>query len=116
ALELLLLKDQQVIETLLPHAPQEAFADCIGAGSVIGRLENLNPTRGDYPSKARPKFIIVITNQVLGCLPIWSRFSQVLRHPGIGRRACDAHVVHLARLQLDYKEREERAKEQISEL
>src|SRR5215467_8793828 len=73
ALEVLLLKDQQVIETLLPHAPQEAFADCIGAGSVIGRLENLNPTRGDYPSKARPKFIIVITNQVLGCLPIGSR-------------------------------------------
>src|SRR5947209_9794467 len=45
ALELLLLKDQQMVEAFLPHAPQEALADCIGAGSVIGRLENFDATR-----------------------------------------------------------------------
>ena len=37
-------------------------------------------------------------------------------HPGIGRRACHAHVDHFARVQEGVEEREERSKEQISHL
>src|SRR5438105_15472022 len=61
ALELLLVKDQQVVEAFLPHTPQEAFADCIGSWCVKGRFENLNRTRCRHASKAKPKFAIVIT-------------------------------------------------------
>ena len=39
AVELLLLKDHQVIEAFLPHAPHEALADRIGSGCMIGRLQ-----------------------------------------------------------------------------
>jgi hypothetical protein len=95
ALELPLKEDQQMVEACLPNASQKAFADHIGSGSVIRGLENLNRTRGCYPSKARPEFAIVITNEILGCLPIRSGFSQLLGHPGIGRRSCDANVDHL---------------------
>ena len=35
-LELLLLKDQQVVEAFLPHTPHEAFTDGIGAWRMIG--------------------------------------------------------------------------------
>src|SRR5437016_10807120 len=64
ALELLLLKDQQVVEAFLPHTPHEAFADRIGAWRMRGRFENLDATCPRHPSKARPEFAIVITNQV----------------------------------------------------
>ena len=75
-LELLLLKDQQVVEAFLPHAPQEAFTDRIGSGSVIRSLENLDITRCRHPSKTWSKFAIVITNQILRCLPIRRGFPE----------------------------------------
>ena len=94
ALELLLLKDQQVVEAFLPHTPHEAFADRIGAWRMRGRFENLDATCPRHPSKARPEFAIVITNQVLRCLAKGGGFSQVLGHPGISRRSCHADMDH----------------------
>src|SRR5579864_854541 len=94
-MELLLMQDQQVIKTFLSHTSQEAFADRIRSGSMIWRFENLNATRCRHPSKVRPKFAIVITNQVLWCLPIRRSFPKLLRNPEIGRRPCHAYVDHL---------------------
>jgi hypothetical protein len=95
ALELLLMQNQQMIETLLPDAPQEAFTDRIGSRCMIRCFENLDVTCPRHSRKARPKFAIVITYQILGCLPIGRGFSQLLCHPGIGRRSSDAHMDHL---------------------
>jgi len=75
-LELLLVKDQQVVEAFLPHTPHEAFADCIGSWCVKGSFENLNSTRCRHASKAKPKFAIVITNQIRWRLPIRCCFSE----------------------------------------
>ena len=92
ALELFLLNNQQMIQACLSDAPGEALADRIGAWSVRRRFENLDTTSPCHPSKAGPKFAVVITNQVLWCLPIRGGFSQLLGYPGIGRRACNAHM------------------------
>ena len=46
ALELPLVKNQQVVQTFLPHTPQEPLADRIGSGSVIRGLENLDACAG----------------------------------------------------------------------
>src|SRR5947208_3038904 len=116
ALELLLLKNQQVVQTFLPDAPQEAFADRIGSGSVKGRLEKLDTAGCRHPSKAGPKFAVVITYQILGCLSIGGGFSQLLGHPGIGRRSSDPDMDHPSRLQFDEEERKQRPKEQIGHL
>src|SRR5258708_12916951 len=97
ALELLLVEDQQVVKAFLPHTPQEAFADRIGSWSVIGCFENLNHTRCSHTSKARPKFAIVITNQIRRCMPIRSSFSELLRHPGICGSSCHTPLDHLPR-------------------
>jgi hypothetical protein len=75
-LELPLMKEQQVIQALLPHTSGEAFAHRIGSGSVIRCFQNLNRTGGRHPSETGPKFVIVITNQILRRLPIRGRFSQ----------------------------------------
>ena len=87
-----------MVQAFLSDAPQEALADGIGSGSVIRYFKNLNCTCCRYTSEAGPEFAVVITNQVLGCLSIWGRFSQLLRHPGIGRGSCHAHMDHFTRL------------------
>ena len=94
-LELLLIENQQVVKAFLPYTPQKAFADGIRSWSMIGRFENLDGTRGRHPSEARPKFALVLTNQILRRLPIRGGFSELLRNPGIGRRPCHTYVDHL---------------------
>jgi hypothetical protein len=96
ALELPLVKDQDMIKAFLSHTPQEAFAGRIGSWRMIRYFENLNLTCCSYTSEYGPKFAIVITNQVLWRLPIGSSFSELLSHPGIGGRSCYAYEDHLA--------------------
>src|SRR5215467_7073160 len=65
ALELLLLKDQQVIEAFLPHASQKSLADGICSGCVVRGLEKLDANGPRHSSEAGPEFGIVIPNQIL---------------------------------------------------
>jgi hypothetical protein len=47
------------------------------------RFEQLNATDLRHSAESGSKLAIVITDQILGCLPIRRRFSQLLGHPGI---------------------------------
>ena len=116
ALELFLMQDQQVVQALLSHAPQETFADGIGSGRMIRGFENFNGACGRHLSKARPEFAIVITNQVLWHLPIGSGFSQLLCYPGIGRGPGDSDMDDPSCPEFDEEERKERSKEEIGDL
>ena len=91
-MELLLLKDQQMIEAFLPHAPHEALAARIGSGCMIRRFQYLDAAGCGHARETGPKFIVVIANQVLGCVPIRGGFSQLLPDPRIGRRSGHAYV------------------------
>jgi hypothetical protein len=93
--ELPLMEDQQMIETLLPDAPQEPFAEGIGSWCMDGCFEKLDITGRRPSAETGSKFAVVITDEIFGGLPKRSGFSQLLRHPGIGRRASDADVDHL---------------------
>jgi hypothetical protein len=81
ALELLLLNNQQMIQAFLSDAPQEALTDRIGSGRMNRRFQDLDAAGCGHTSEARPKFGIVIPNQVLGRVPIRSRFSQRYARP-----------------------------------
>jgi hypothetical protein len=116
ALELLLVKDQKVVETFMSHTPQEAFAHRIGSGSVKRCVKNLNRTRCRHPGETGPKFPIVIADQILRCLPIGRGFSELSSHPGISRGTSDSHMDHPSGLEFDEEEREERSKEEIGHL
>ncbi len=113
---LLFLKNQQMVQAFLPHTSGEALADGVGSWCMNRRLEQLDATGPRHAAETGSKLAVVITYQILWCLPIRGGFSQVLGHPGIGRRSCHSHVNHLARLQLDNKAREEWSKEEISDL
>ncbi len=116
ALELLLVKDQQVVKAFVSYTPQEAFADRIGSGSVKRCVKNLNRTRGRHPGETGPKFAIVIADQILRCLPIRRGFSQLLGYPGISRGTSNSDMDHPSGLEFDEEEREERSKEEIGDL
>ena len=116
ALELLLAEDQQVVQAFLSDAPQIAFADGIGLWHVNRRLEKFDATGHRHSPETGTKLAVVITDQILGDLPIGGGFTELLRHPGIGRRACHAYVDHLTRLEFDDEEGKERSKEEIGDL
>ncbi len=65
AVELLLMEDEQMIETLTSHTTQEALTDRIGARGLIGGFENLDVTRSSQPRETHPKFAIIIPDEIL---------------------------------------------------
>jgi len=110
------MKNQQMIQAFLTNTSQEAFTDRIGSWRMNGRFEQLDATGLRHTSKARPKFVVVISYQILGCVPIRGGFSKLLCHPNIGRGSRDSDMDDLARLQFDEEEDEEWAKEEIGDL
>jgi hypothetical protein len=88
ALELPLMQDQQVVEAFLPHTPGEALTERIGSGSVIWSLEHFNATGRRHPHKKGSKLAIVITEQILRCVPVGGGFPERYAPPrhqsGIG--------------------------------
>jgi hypothetical protein len=91
ALELLLMQDEQVIETLTPHTAQKPFTDGIRSWSLIRGFENLDPTRLCNPSEARPKLAIVLPKKVFRPLSIRRGFPKLLCGPSKGTKKlrCD---------------------------
>src|SRR5260370_201002 len=96
--KLLLMQDEEVIQTFSPHAPQKTFTDGISAARVrYGVRSTLMLLVAATRARIRPEFAIIIPNQVFGCLPIRRRFAQLVRHPKIGRRARYIHMDDLSR-------------------
>src|SRR5947209_4272065 len=58
-LELLFLKNQQMVKAFLPHTSQEAFTDSIGSWCVIRGLEQLNATGRRHSAERGSKLAIV---------------------------------------------------------
>ena len=63
--------------------------------------------------KTRPEFAVIIPNQIAWFFSIRSRFSQLLRHPGIGGGSGHIHVDDLPRFQVDDEESKKRAEEKV---
>jgi hypothetical protein len=95
--ELLLMEDQEVIQTFSPHASQEAFTHGIGSRSSVRRSKGFDVARGCYSCEFQPEFAIIVPNQVSWSFSIRSRLSQLLRRPGIRRRSGHIHMNDLAR-------------------
>jgi hypothetical protein len=97
-MQLLLLKDQYVVQTLSPNTPQKAFTDRISSWRMIRRFQYLDTAGCCHSSETRSKLAIMIGNKVLRRLSIQCSFSELLRDPRIGRRLCHAYVDHFCDL------------------
>jgi len=114
--ELLLLKDQEVIQAFSPDAAQEAFTHSISSWGSVRRSKDFDATRDCYACEMRAEFTVVIPDQIFWPFSIRSRFSQLLCHPQISWRACHIHMDHLARLQFDNEEGKKWTKKEIRHL
>lgn len=112
-LQLFLLEEEQVIETLSPHAAQEALTDRIGTWGVIRCFQDRDGTRLGNPREGHAKLAIGITDEVLQTHAIGGGLPQLLRGPRIGGRSCDADVDHSARVQFDDEKGQERTEEKV---
>ncbi len=83
-----------MIQAFLMNTSQEALADRIGSGCMIGGFEYLDATCLRHPVETGFKFAVIITNEVFRCVSIRGGFSELLRDPGIGRGACHADMDH----------------------
>src|SRR5215469_4990198 len=110
--QLLLVKDEQVIETLATHTAQKAFTDGIGPWCMVGRLQDLAAAGCGHARKTRSKFAITIANEILRRLSIRGCLSQLLCGPGIGRRASDPHMDDSARVQKGVEEGKQRTEKE----
>src|SRR5215472_5599629 len=95
-LELLLLKDQQVVQAFLSHTSGEALADGIGLGCMNRGFEKLDATGRRHSAETGSKLAVVITYQILRRMPIRGRFTELLCHPGIRWGSCHADMDNLA--------------------
>jgi hypothetical protein len=75
-MQLLFMKDQDVVQTLSPNIPQKAFTDGIGSWRVIGCFQYLDATGDCYSSETGPEFAIIIANKILRRVSIRSRLPQ----------------------------------------
>jgi len=64
-MQLLLLQDEHVIQTLATHAAQKPFTDGIGSWCVVRRGEHLDAAGCGYASETGSKFVITIANEIL---------------------------------------------------
>ena len=75
-MQLLLLQDEQVIETLPSHTSQKAFTDRIGPWWLIRRGEHLEAARVCDSSETGSKLVVMITDEILRTLTIGSGFPN----------------------------------------
>jgi len=113
--QLLLVKDEQVIQTLSPHAAHKPFTDRIGSRRLVRRFQYLDAAGCGHASETGSKLGITITDEILRTHTKGSGFPELLCGPSVRRASRHADVDHFARVQFDHEEGEQRAEEEISD-
>jgi len=105
ASQLRLAEDEDVVQALPPHAPQEALAGRVGPQGAHGRAQDADPARGGEAVEARPVLGVVVADQESRGRPEGRRLAQLLGDPGVRRVPRHANVLHPARPERDHEER-----------
>jgi hypothetical protein len=91
--ELLLMQDEEVIETYSPHASQKTFTDSIGPARVrYGVRSTLMPLVVATRAKFEPNFRSLSRIRYLGVCPYGVASRSGTRHPKIGRGTGHIHM------------------------
>jgi hypothetical protein len=111
-----LAQDQEVVQALAPHGPEEALAGGVLLGCAVGGPQRRDPARLGEPGEGRPGLAVVIADEVAGALDERRGLAQLLGHPGIRRVARHAHVHHAARPERDHDEDTQGPEEGVGDL
>src|SRR5260370_36248322 len=108
-MQLLFMKDQDVVQALSPNAPQKAFTDRIGSWRLIRCFQYLDATCDCSSSETGSEFAIIIADEILRRVSIRSGPPQLLCGPRVGWTARYTDVYHFARFEIQDSERNRRA-------
>jgi hypothetical protein len=61
-------EDDQVVQALAPHAPQETLHDRVHPRRLPGDAHLLDASRLSHPREGRPEHAVVVTDEVPGVL------------------------------------------------
>ena len=111
--ELLLVQDEQVVETLPAYTPQKPFTAGIGSRSAVRCPQELDPGPPRHTRKEVAELAVVVTDQEARRLPKGRGFPQRLRDPGVGRMAGHSDMENFSALEFDDEEGKERTEEQV---
>src|SRR5690349_10478807 len=78
------IADQQMIQTLAANAADKSFTYRVRARSTKRRFNDINLGASGHCGKMLTIFLVIIAHQMLGTLPEWGGFSQLLSHPFVG--------------------------------
>jgi hypothetical protein len=110
-----LAEDEQMIETLAPHAAEEPLAGGVGARGADGRAQHPDAACGGEVVEARPILAVVVADEeARGCTER-CRLAQLLGQPGVGRVARHADVDDTPRAVRDDEEGEQRPEEEVGD-
>ncbi len=114
-MELLLLQDEQVIETLSTDTAHKPLTDRLGSRCMGRRGEHLVAEGCGHAREMRSTRVLTISKEIVRPLSIGSCLPALLGSPGVGRKARSPNVDDLARFQFKEKKRKERAEAQVSD-
>src|SRR5262245_49293675 len=106
AIEVPVVQDDDVVETLPAKRPKQAFADGIHVWRANRSLDDINARGFRQRIEGWPVFAVPITQQEARSAPERRRVEELLRDPGPGREARRRNVHDLACRELDKGEGE----------
>lgn len=115
-IQLLLLADEKVIETLSPHAQEKPFTNRSGPRPMVGRFEYLDAAGCCHASETGSTRAITITHEIVRRLSIGGCLWKLLCSPGIGRRSSDTPMDDSPSVHIENEEGKQRAKEEVCDL
>ena len=83
SVQLLLLQNKHVVQTLSLQAANEPFANSICPRRLDRRFQFFDPSASGNGRKETAVLLVPISNQVFGSLSPCGRFPQLLRYPSI---------------------------------
>ncbi len=108
-----LAQDDQVVDTLAPHAPKESLAHGIHQGRLHCRLRDPQPRAFGNAIEDCPVLVVAISDQEARSFAERRGIAELLRRPLLGRSARYRDVDHALGVQVDNEEREQRAEPNI---
>jgi len=108
-------EDEEVIEALAAHAPQEALAHGVGPWRADRRAQHPDPARGGHLREAMPVLAVVVPDQDAGTLVERGGLAPLLRDPGVGRVPRHGDVDRATRTEFDDEEGVQLAEAQVGD-
>ena len=109
-------QDKQAVQAFPPKAAQKTLAVCVGARSVMRRVEHLDPSPARDAVKRRAILAVIVADQEPWSLTERRCFPQLLGYPALAGMPRDREMHHPSGRQFDDDKDKQVAKPEVMQL